>query len=272
MAVIVGFCMLALCFLSCLIVVVPAHAQGSGGTHIDYETSNAPTIDGHWTSGSEWTDGKRENVGSNAIFYDEWSYVSTVNENIIIETMDNTNDPGDYFQICFDGTNNLGSAPQTDDFMINITGHTTCTWYQGTGSTWAAIATPGSSDFAWSQSLGTSPVYTAQHYMLELTVNKQGFAALGMQFNMRIAVYDAHTGGYGLQAYPAGSTANNPSGWEYIDYSSSANSSQDPLPIPESMNIAIIMVLSVVAVTAGSVIFSKKSKTANLASKQNPTL
>ena len=174
-----------------LIVIVPVHAQGSGGTHYDYETTNnVPTIDGKWTSTTEWTDGKRENVGTSAIFYDEWDIATNVYENIIIETQDNTNDAGDYVQVCFDGTNNLGSAPQTDDFLLNFTGHATCTWYQGTGSTWAAIATPGSSDFAWSQTLGTSPVYTAQHYMTELTVNKQGFAALGMQFNMRIAVYD----------------------------------------------------------------------------------
>ena len=78
-----------------------------------------------------------------------------------------------------------------------------------------------------------------------------------------------HSGGSGLQSYPAGSTADNPSGWEYIDYSTSTNSSPDPLPIPESLTIGVVMVLSVVAVIAGAAILNKKSKMANLANKRN---
>jgi hypothetical protein len=266
-----------LCLLAPLAAVGIVQAQASGGTHVDYETSNAPTIDGKWTSGTEWTDGKRENIGSSAIFYDMWTYGTTVNENIIIETLDNTNDAGDYVQICFDGANNLGSSPQTDDFLVNVTGHSTCTWYEGTGSTWSAIATPDSSIFSFAQTLGTSPVYgTTQHYMTEFSFNKQGVvngqSFLAIQFNMRIAVYDAHSGGLGAAAFPASSTANNPSGWEYIDYSSNTNSPTDPLPIPESLSVGVIMVLSVVAVVAGAMILSKRSKIAELAGKQKSVI
>ena len=102
-------------------------------------------------------------------------------------------------------------------------------------------------------------------FMKTDTVNGQAF--LGMQFNERVAVYDAHSGGYGLQQWPASSTPTSPSGWEYIDYQSNANPNPDPLPVPESLNIGLIMVLSVVAVAAGAVILNKRSRLSNFTAR-----
>ncbi|MGD0451012.1 MAG: hypothetical protein ABSA79_08185 [Candidatus Bathyarchaeia archaeon] len=162
-----------------------------------------------------------------------------------------------------------GTAPQLDDFLINITGHTTATWYEGTGSGWAAISTPPATTFSWNETLSTSPVYSTPHYILEVHIIKTDPAGsqtgiMGAEFWMRVAAYDAHSGGYGLQAWPPTSSANVPSGWGDIPYSSSA--------IPESLNISLIMVMSAVAVAAGSVILKKRSSITDLVSKRKPTL
>ena len=282
-AILLAVCMLSLCMLISLTAVTPARAQASGGTHTNCEvTSNpVPTIDGQWTTSTEWVEGSRQTLGTgqNAAFYDLWNMVMgsstySVYYNLIAETLDNTNDPGDYWQICFNTQNDPASTPQSDDFLVNITGHTTCTWYQGTGSGWTAISAPPSSTFSWVEGLHTSPVYTNQHYILEIAVTKTDSfggqtSILGQYFNIRVAVYDAHAGGNGLQVWPASSSRDSPSSWGYISYSSSANSSPDPLPIPESLSVAVIMVLSVVSVAAGSVILGKRSKLADLASKRN---
>ena len=178
-AVLLAFCMLALFLLSCITPVKPVHAQAAGGLHdYNYETSNPPTIDGKWTTSSEWTDGHRENVGANAIFYDVWPgdlinpSAVPVNYYLLVETVQGTASSGDFWQICFDSDNDVGSAPGPDDFAVNITAHATVTWYQGTGSGWTAISTPPSSTFQWANSLNTSPVYPNQHWILEMMVQK----------------------------------------------------------------------------------------------------
>jgi hypothetical protein len=185
-----------------------------------------------------------------------------------METNDSTNDPGDYWQICLDGSMDGGSAPLADDFLINITGHTTATWYEGTGSGWAVISTPSATTFSWNETLSTSPVYSTPHYILEVHIIKTDPAGsqtgiMGAEFWMRVAVNDAHSGGYGLQAWPP-TSRDTPSSYGDIPYSSSA--------VPESLNISLIMVLSAVAVAAGSVILKKRSSITELVSKRKPTL
>ena len=44
-------------------------------------------------------------------------------ENQLIETSDATDDTGDYWEICFDGSADGGAAPQADDFKVVIAGH-----------------------------------------------------------------------------------------------------------------------------------------------------
>jgi hypothetical protein len=60
---------------------------------------------------------------------------------------DNTNDSGDFFQYCLDVGANGGSAPQTDDILINYTGHNQLTLYKGTGTGWAPWTAPASAAY-----------------------------------------------------------------------------------------------------------------------------
>jgi len=102
-------------------------------------------------------------------------FSTSVFENILVETSDATDDAGDYFEICFDGTPNSGTAPQTDDFRVVITGHgatATIQWYVGTGTAWATTT----ASVTWAQSLSTSPKISAPHYILEMQIDKQGTA------------------------------------------------------------------------------------------------
>jgi hypothetical protein len=270
--VVVAFCILTLCLLSCLAIAKPANAQQAGYSHMCYPLQNAVTIDGKWTTTSEWTDGLPTTFGSNGVFRDKYDFSGypTVYEDIIIETMDNTNDTGDFIMVCFDGGATAESAPSATDFAINFTGNSQCTWYQGTGTAWKQIASPSSSDLKWAESYSSSPTYSTSHLILEMQLTKTatdlgGSQILGPEFWMLIETYDAHSGGYGLQSWPPvpPSSATNPSSFGDIPYSSTA--------IPESMNIGVVVLLSAVAVTAGSVLIRKRSKMANLASKTNPT-
>ena len=62
---------------------------------------------------------------TNANFTDEW-YLAASIPNVIyyyllIETMDNSNETGDFVQICFNGGMTADSAPSSTDFAINFT-------------------------------------------------------------------------------------------------------------------------------------------------------
>lgn len=242
-----------------------AAAYNADYTHTDYMASTAPTINGQYIANEEWAPSKSETFGVNGIWRDEWVIGESVFENILIETADNTDDAGDYWQICFDGSANGGTAPQEDDFRVDIVGHgasATVTWYKGTGTGWTAIASPPAAVFTYAQSFSVSPLISTQHYILEMSIDKQstalgGSQILGQQFAMRIAYYDAHEGGNGLQEWPpAPATRDNPSGWGYIIYEMDVNPNPD---VPENLGIIAVVGLSSVAVVAGATLLRKKS-------------
>jgi hypothetical protein len=272
-SVMFAFCVLALCLLSCLVISArPVNAQETGYSHMCYPLSETVTIDGKWTYTTEWIDGLQTSFGTNALFIDKYQVISAsdVNYFLLIETGDDTNNTKDFIEICFDGGMTADSAPSSTDFAINITGNAVCTWYQGTGTAWTKIATPDSSVFQWAESYSTSPTISTSHMIFEMFLQKTstalgGTQIIGPEFWMLIETYDASTGGYGLQSWPTvpPSSPDVPTTYGDIPYTSSA--------IPESLNIGAVMVLSVVAVTAGTVILQKRSKIANLARKQNPT-
>lgn len=254
------------CISSIFILALASNvaAYNDAYTHTCYNSGTLPTIDGKYIANEEWAASKSETFGTNGIWRDFWASSGGVFENILIETADNTNDAGDYWQICFDGSADSGTAPQEDDFRVDIVGHgesQTVTWYKGTGTGWTAIASPPATDFICAQSLDVSPLISTQHYILEMSVNKQstalgGSQILGMQFAMRIAYYDAHEGGNGLQEWPpAPATRDNPSGWGYIPYEMAPNPSPD---VPENLGVIVIVGLSTVAVVAGATLLRKK--------------
>jgi hypothetical protein len=236
-----------------------AAAYNAAFTQTDYMGSTMPTLDGKYTTLSEYSASAALGFGTNAVFRDYWIYSTSVYENFIFETMDTTNDPTDAYTICYDSTPDGGSAPKTDDFKIVITGHgssATVAWFRGTGTGWTAAATPATAAFEFKESIGTSPTSSTPHYMVEVKIDKQdstafGIAVIGQQFGMRLAYTDASTST--TQAWPpAPATADNPDSWGYVPYSMDA--------VPESLTLGLVLALSSVAVVAG-VVLIKKPKT-----------
>ena len=229
--------------------------------------SNPPTIDGKYTSGAEWSETQATTFGTNGLWRTGWTLSPSVYACFLIETNDTTNDPGDYWVITFDGTAaggatepNGGTAPQTDDFKLVVTGHVSPTvqWYRGTGSGWTPVATPASwtaTIFSQSQSLSASPTDSTPHYIWEMYFDKTdttfGQTIVGYDWASYVAYYDAHAGGNGLQQWPPNGNDSNPNSWGYVPYVMAA--------VPETPNIGMVVVLSTVAIVAGSVIFSKPS-------------
>jgi hypothetical protein len=96
-------------------------------THTSLSGHVSVTYDGKWTNNNEWSEVLPTAISENISFRDKIS--STGNSTvlfiwqpILVETPDNTMDPHDYWEICVDGKNDGGIAPQPDDFKINIVG------------------------------------------------------------------------------------------------------------------------------------------------------
>ncbi|MFB3890260.1 MAG: toll/interleukin-1 receptor domain-containing protein, partial [Candidatus Bathyarchaeia archaeon] len=206
-----------------------------------YSLQGAVTFDGKWTTSTEWTDGLQTVISANCVFRDKWQMISSSSPLIVTQTFlieilnDNTDDAGDYWQICFDGTMNGGAAPQTDDLRLDIVGHSTVTWYRGTGTGWAQTATP-TSQFQWKDSLSASPTSSTPHWICELIMEKDS-AGVGAQYWARIAAYDASNTGAGVQSWPP-TSCDVPSDWGDFPYSQSGLNptatpiSPSPTPTP----------------------------------------
>jgi hypothetical protein len=164
-----------------------------------------------------------------------------------IETTDTTNDAGDIWQICIDGTNDGGTTPKTDDNKIEITGHTTLKVYKGTGTGWEEMT---GATVEWKDSMATG------HWVLELQADKATLGDWGGSAppqGLRVAMYDASTQTW-VQWAPA-STADNPDSWGMIATFGT---------LPEGLSFGIVALLST-AVIAGAFVLSKRAKSANLA-------
>jgi hypothetical protein len=240
---------LAICFI--LATSKPVNAQEAGYSHTCYTTSLAtlPTINGQW--GSEWNYGLQTTFGTNANFTDEWylagSSPSIVYYYLLVETMDNSNETGDFIQICFNGGMTADSAPSPTDFAINFTSNAVCTWYQGNGVGWRQIATPSLSVFQWSESFSPSPTNSVPHLILEMSLLKTstelgGSQIIGPEFWMLLQTYDAHVAGSAVQSWPTvpPSSPDVPKTYGDIPYSTSAapnyvlGSNQTPNATPTS--------------------------------------
>lgn len=243
--------MIVLCSLCLLINTVTIKASYPGYSHMTYYLQNAVTLDGNWTSDTEWTDGLQTSFGTNAVFRSKWFLVSfdpiIVNQYILIEILnDNTNDTGDYWQLCFDGDESGGTAPQVGDRRIDIVGHTTLIAYQGNGTGWTAWD-PGAT-FQWKNSISTSPTSSAPHWICEIIISKVDFG-IGPDYWLRVAVYDASNAAAGVQAWPP-TSRDVPNDWGDIPYSME--------PIPENLTFGGVVVLSSVAVLVGSYCMRKR--------------
>ena len=256
--VLVAFCIIALCSLGLVMKTGTVRAYKAGYEVNDFVAIRTCTVDGNWTTPDEWTDAAEKQLdGSlNAIF--RLKYVSDgftyVNQYYLIEFFDDTtNDTDDYWQICYDGGSDGGSAPGTDCLRMDFVGHNTTgfTFYKGDGSAWAT-----SSDYSWGTNIfivdtfGSSPLSDTPHWIVEIFIEHFYFAIAADQW-IRVAAYDASNSDAGVQAWPD-SSVNVPDDWG-VSYSMME-------PIPEALTIGVMVLLSSVSVLIGSHYFRKRSR------------
>lgn len=250
----VAFSIVILCSL---LLVGTSRAGNPAYSIIEYIVINTATVDGKWTTADEWTDSPLTDMTGNAtgkFGYNIQSFTTYGLEWIVEIFTDNTNDTGDYWQICFDDQNTGGTAPDSGDFMIEITGHTTLKVYRGTGTGWSQI-TPAAGELTWANTISASPLNSTAHWILEIVESDK--TAGNVQIpnapptGMRIAAYDASTGR--LAAWPPNSSANNPNTWGVI-----SGFSMDP--IPEGFSLGVVALLSSVAVVVGFYWLRKRPK------------
>ena len=243
----ITFCTIILCSLLLLINVGTIKATEPGYTRLDWLTQVAPTIDGMWTSDDEWTDGEETMIGDNVTFRSTWSMVSfeplTVVTNFVIEILDDdTNDTGDYWQMCVDSAVDGGTAPKSNDFKIEVVGHGDVVVYEGDGSSWVEV-TPSAGAVTFAESISESPTSSTPHWIAEFTFVKTGLVPnMGEYWAFRLAVFDESNSGAGVQAWPP-TDPDVPDGYGYQDYSSTA--------IPEALTIGVMVLLSSVSVLVG---------------------
>jgi hypothetical protein len=251
---------LMLCSLLLLITVGTTQGTEPGYTRTEYPTIVEPTIDGTWTSPDEWTDGEQTNISENVTFRSTYTQVQIIFTTVhfVIEILnDNTNDTGDYWQICIDGLLDGGTSPQGDDFRIDVVGHTNLTVYRGSLGGWTEI-TPEAGELIFAESISASPTSSTPHWIAEFSIDTYNGVIVwigGIEgVGLRVAVYDESNSAAGVQAWPP--TARDvPEGWGLESVSEEE--------IPEGLSFGAVVVLSSVAVIVATIGFRKRSKTRN---------
>ncbi len=212
-------------------------------------TTTAVTVNGV-RAADEWDDSWIEFLGGpiNKYAYKMDSNTGNYLMSWLLESADTTNDAGDIWQICIDGSNDGGTALNANDHKIEITGHSTLKVYIGGASGWTEMTTTAVTQ---KDSMGTG------HWLLEVQANKGALGDWGGSpppHGMRVAMYDASTQTW--VQWPPNSTANNPDSWGLIaTYSGS---------IPEGLSFGIVALLST-TVIASTFVLSKRTKAAKLA-------
>ena len=253
----VAFSVLMLCSL---LLVGIASAGNPAYSMTCYTNSVFVTINGQWAL-DEWLQGEPVNMSNNARFTHAMRTTAGMPSDFMIEVFgDNTNDAGDLWQICLDSDNSSGAAPDTDDYMIEIQGHTTLNTYKGNGTGWVEFGADFQ-ELTWADSITTTPWDSAAHWMFELrdTDREQGQIKIGDAPNgLRVAAYDASTNT--TSSWAPDSDADVPSTWGVI-------ANYDPEAyIPEGFSIVFLVLLSSVAVVVSFYFMRKRPKTARYSS------
>jgi hypothetical protein len=172
-------------------------------------------------------------VGVGSTWYDQW----------LLEIFsDTTNDTGDFIQICYDSNLDGGSAPQTDDYLINYTAHSKIAEFKGTGSGWAPTS---DLDVIVASTISASPSSATPHWIIEINIEN-----VWEDTGDRIAAYDASTGT--TLMWPPYSNPNVPDDYGYSQLSYTA--------LPEGLTIGVMILTSSVAVVASIRYFRKRPK------------
>ncbi len=256
--VLVAFSMILLC---CLSLPVLVNAAYSGYSNTNYQATQNHVEDGKWTTTAEWTDAMiPPNLPANFHWRETWTWPTDILEHFLAEALsDSTNDTGDYFQLCIDCQANGGTAPQSDDIRVDYVGHrpSGLALYKGTGTGWANYTsyTLGT-DLIIAETLSSSPTSSTAHFIVELMMDrsKADFDVSGGGYApwIRLAVFDASTNT--LLAWPP-TSRDVPNDWG-LETGTTEN-------IPESLTIMAVVILSSVALIAGSYFLRKRTKTVN---------
>jgi len=196
-----AFCILTLCglLLVCALhinTVTVNAAEASGYERTDWLLQTTKTIDGVWTTDTEWDDGEPTVISGNMTFRSVWENPSDVYTNFVVEFFrDNTTDAGDYWEMCFDFNNgggaDLGGSGRY--YRVSIEGHDNLTVYQGSASGWTELSS-AESDIQWANAISASPNSSIPHWILEMRILKSaGTNMIDAIFGLRVAAYDANT-------------------------------------------------------------------------------
>ena len=248
----IALSVIMLCSLLLLVNVGTTMAYLSNYSYEEF--SGLPiTFDGKWTSSSEWTIAPWQTISATAKFTGVVDIsAGTFQYNIIELLSDNTTDAGDYWQICMEDTATGASAPGSDDYRIELVGHTTLKVYQGNGTGWNLLSTPPGG-FAIKDSLSTSPTSSTPHWVCEIQIDKTNSPiTLQPPIGIRVAAYDASNAAAGEQAWPPNSVSsvNIPSQWGSISGYGGE--------IPEGFTFGIVALLSSVVVLVSAFGFRKR--------------
>ena len=218
-----------------------------------YQTT-AVTLDGAWDT-DEWEDGWLEWMDPE-VSYTRFVYKADSNlayaPEILIDSIDTTDDAGDIWQICI-GEEAGGDAPQADQHLIEIVGHETLTVYEGDGADWVEMVDEDAVTWADSLTSDNPAPFDYEHWCVEIIVDKASIGGGDATWNaappigFRVAMYDETEDTW--KAWPPESERDVPEGWGLI---TGGNPS-----IPESLSIGVVALLSSVAV---AVVFYSRRK------------
>ena len=256
----VAFFVVATCSLFLAMVAGTATATYPGYSVTVYGATTDPTLDGKWTTSTEWDDGAIATPHANDSYFTiKYTFVFQdpnfyVYDCYIVEFFsDNTNNTGDYVSVCYDCTANGGTAPQTDDIRIDYVGHNgTVITYKGTGAVWAPASLI---DVSVAQSLDVSKYWSSPHWITEFRIEKTQNGP-GMDNAIRVAVYDASNPSAGVKAWPPVS--------ENVPNDFGADPANTTEPISEGVSLGAIFTISSVAVLVGSFCFRKRLRIGKL--------
>lgn len=223
-------------------VSVSRSLSANGTINVPYST-NVPTIDGAWTTPTEWQ-GASENMINNGY---NWTAYLRIEHNgtylfILIDfTSDQTNSSSDNAWIYFDTKDDGGTHPQTDDYEFDTTGFRQVNGSAAPPQYWVNMTPPAGAVMAKGFSYLNDPYdNTTDHEIYEFRI-PCSFLGGGHVYGFYAAVMDSST--HTILHWPvASSDPSNPSLWGDI-YSGTQFA-------PElSLSIIIPLLLSITLVT-----------------------
>ncbi len=248
-----------------------AKAQKAGFTADTYTLTSAVTIDGKWTTSSEWTDAASYPLagGLNGIYRPKWEWssdYSVISQYYLVEIVgDTTSDSTDSVVVCIAASATLfgnpigGTTPQSDcwKFEVNGTGASaTTTVYQGTGTAWAVYTGwTKPTNFNAAVTVTTSQLSATPHKIIEFKMDALAFN-LNPTTWVLVAAYDASNSASGIQVWPTGSSANVPNSYALQNLS--------PNAIPEGISFSAMVILSAVTVAVGARFLRKPKLRGNI--------